>query len=83
MEVPHTPGKVLGYVAMWWSMQVGVSWVWVGVPIMTQETAGGIWTKFGMEVPHTTGKTISYVLGVEGGRGMGVGCLGNTDLGNH
>ncbi|WP_435330733.1 hypothetical protein, partial [Klebsiella pneumoniae] len=26
MEVPHTPGKVLGYVVMWWALQVGLSW---------------------------------------------------------
>ncbi len=65
MEVPYTSGKALGYVAMWWALQVGVSWAWVGVPILTLATAREILTKFFMEVPITNGKVIGY-SGVRG-----------------
>ncbi len=75
MEVPNTPGKVIGYM-------VGVAWAWVGVPILTLATAEEIYTKFGMEVPHTPGKVLGYVVTVAGGRVMGVGGRANIDPGN-
>ena len=49
MEIPHSPGKVIGYV--------------VGVASGRALTTEGILTKFGMEIPHTHGKVIGY--GVE------------------
>ena len=60
MDIPHTPGKVTGYV------------VGVGVASGRDITAEGILTKFDMVIPHTPGKVIGYVVGVgvASGRGM-------------
>ncbi len=43
---------------------MGVSWAWMGVPILTPATAGEILTKIFMEVPNTPGKVIGYMMDV-------------------
>ncbi len=61
---------------------MGVAWARVGVAILTRATLQEIWTKFGMKVPQTPRKFIGYVVGVAGGRRMGVGGRGIIDPGN-
>ncbi len=51
---PQEGYRICGYV-------VGVAWPWVGVAILSQATAGGIWTKFVMEFTHTLRKVKGYV----------------------
>ncbi len=50
--------------------------------ILTLATAEGIYTKFGMDVPHTPEKVLGYVMGVAGGRVMGVSGRANIDPAN-
>ncbi len=59
MEIPHAPGKVIGYViGVAGGRVMGVS----GRGILTLATAESIYTKFGMKVPHTPGKVLGYVV---------------------